>query len=294
LWLPFSAPAQPSTTRDIAYSAEAGTDGVGDLYLPAEMKPDTPVVLAIHGGGWSAGDRYSWSGVAEFFRSDLGFAVFNIEYRLTKKGPWPLCGDDCLAAANYLLSDAFRERSGIRCRRIWLCGGSAGGHLALWTGLKLPPEQVAGIVSISGIGDLAPDAKAHPGRYTALFGHAPSPADLKAASPVTLVTPRAPPVFCSHATVDGAVPFDSSRLFVEACRAAGIPVEFFAYEKRDSGHSIWIPGSTPHKLYPDIEAAIAKFVKSNASVPLAHHTVTSETPVQFSANVPACAQETTP
>jgi REP element-mobilizing transposase RayT len=34
--------------------------------------------------------------------------------------------------------------------------------------------------------------------------------------------------------------------------------------------------------------------QSNASVPLAHHTVTGETPVQLSASVPACAQETTP
>jgi acetyl esterase/lipase len=259
-----AAPAPGTVARDIAYSAEAGADGVGDLYLPAEVKPDTPVVLAIHGGGWSAGDRYSWSGVAAFFQTNLGFAVFNIEYRLTKKTPWPACGDDCLAAANYLLSDAFRKRSGIDCRRIWLCGGSAGGHLALWTGLKLPPEQVAGIISISGIGDLAPDAEAHPGRYTKLFGRKPTAEDLKAASPVTLVTSHAPPVFCSHATVDGAVPFESSRLFVEACRAANVPVEFFVYEKRDSGHSIWIPGSKPHKLHPDIETAIVNFVNAEA------------------------------
>jgi acetyl esterase/lipase len=255
--------AAPDTVhRDIAYSATADADGVGDLYLPATVKPDTPVVLAIHGGGWSGGDRYSWSGVADFFRDDLGFAVFNIEYRLTKKGPWPLCGDDCLAAANYLLSAPFRKRFGLDCRDIWICGGSAGGHLALWTGLKLPPKQVAGIVSISGIGDLAPDAQAHPSRYVGLFGHAPSPEELKAASPVTLVTPQAPPLFCSHATVDGAVPFESSRLFVAACQAANAPVTFFVYEKRDHGHSIWLPGSKPHRLFPDIEAAITKFVEN--------------------------------
>ena len=252
------------TLRDIVYSAEAGADGVGDLYLPANVKPDTPMLLAIHGGGWSAGDRYSWSGVAEFFRSDLGFAVFNIEYRLTKKGPWPLCGDDCLAAARYLLSDTFRTRFGIDCRAVWVCGGSAGGHLALWTGLTLPPTQVAGIVSISGIGDLTPDEAAHPRRYVGLFGRKPSAEELRAASPVTLVTPQSPPIFCSHAAVDDVVPFESSRLFVEACRAANVPVEFFVYKQKDSGHSIWRPGSKPHRLFPDIEAAIAAFVKSRS------------------------------
>jgi acetyl esterase/lipase len=252
---------QAKIIRDVVYSAEAGADGRGDLYLPPEVKPDTPVVLTIHGGGWSAMNRASWAGVAEFFRNDLGFAAFNIEYRLIKKGPWPLCGNDCLAAARYLLSDEFKQRSAIDCKKIWVCGGSAGGHLALWTGLSLPPEQVGCIISISGIGDLVPDEKAHPSRYVGLFGHKPTPAELVAASPVSLVTPKAPPIFCSHATVDGAVPFEAEQLFVEACRKAGVRTEFYVYEKRDGGHSIWIPGSSPHKLFPDIEAAIKAFVK---------------------------------
>jgi acetyl esterase/lipase len=122
---------------------------------------------------------------------------------------------------------------------------------------------VAGIVSISGIGDLVPDERAHPGRYVGLFGHKPSAEELRAASPRSLVTPRAPPLFCSHATVDGSAPFDASRMFVETCRAQGVPVAFHVYEKRDGGHSIWIPGSKPHKLYPDIEAAIRAFVNDN-------------------------------
>ncbi len=254
--------AGPATVvRDIAYNAEAGKDGLGDLYLPADVRSDTPVVLTIHGGGWGGGDRASWSGVAEFFRTDLGFAAFNIEYRLVKKGPWPLCGNDCLAAARYLLDETFQKKYGLACKKIWVCGGSAGGHLALWTGLSLPPDQVAGIVSVSGIGDLVPDEKAHPGRYVGLFGHKPAAAELATAAPLSLVTPKAPPIFCSHATVDGAVPFEAERVFVEACRKAGVKTEFYVYEKRDGGHSIWIPGSSPHKLFPDIEAAIKAFVK---------------------------------
>ena len=235
---------------------------MGNLYLPERCSADTPVVLAIHGGGWSGGDRHSWAGVAEFFCKELGFAAFNIEYRLAGSGPWPRCGDDCLAAANYLFGGDFRERSGIACRKIWVCGGSAGGHLALWTGLSLPPEKVAGIVSISGIGDLAPDAEKNPGRYVGLFGHKPTAAELAAASPLSLVTPRSPPVLCTHATADPVVPVEAQKRLVEACRAAGTKAEFYTYEKRDNGHSIWRPGSNPHRLFPDIEAAIARFVKT--------------------------------
>ena len=260
--LAFGAWAGSATVvRDIVYNAEAGKDGLGDLYLPADVRPDTPVVLTIHGGGWGGGDRASWSGVADFFRTDLRFAAFNIEYRLVKKGPWPLCGNDCIAAAKFLLSDALQKKYGLSCKKIWVSGGSAGGHLAAWTGLSRPPEQVAGIVSISGIGNLVPDEKAHPGRYVGLFGHKPTAAELAAASPISLITPKAPPIFCSHATVDGAVPFEAEKTFVETCRKTGVKVEFYVYEKRDSGHSIWIPGSKPHKLFPDIEAAVTKFVK---------------------------------
>jgi acetyl esterase/lipase len=250
--------------RDVVYNAAAGTAGVGDLYFPDGYTADTPVVLAIHGGGWSGLDRASWAGVSEFLCNDLGFVVFNIEYRLTGVAKWPACGNDCIAAANYLLSDAFQQKYGINCRKVWTCGGSAGGHLALWTGLSLPSEKVGGVISISGIGDLFPDEKDHPGRYVGLFGHKPTKAELTAASPLSLLKPKSPPIFCSHATVDGAVPFEAEKRFVDACSKIGVNVDFFVYEKRDSGHSVWLPGSKPHKLFPDIEAAITKFVKSYA------------------------------
>ncbi|HNX34992.1 MAG TPA: hypothetical protein PKM57_10215 [Kiritimatiellia bacterium] len=55
LALALSAWAGPATVvRDIAYNEAAGQDGLGDLYLPADVKPDTPVVLTIH-GGWGGG-----------------------------------------------------------------------------------------------------------------------------------------------------------------------------------------------------------------------------------------------
>ncbi|HNX34200.1 MAG TPA: alpha/beta hydrolase [Kiritimatiellia bacterium] len=247
---------------NLVYKASAGAAGLGNLYLPEACTADTPVVLAIHGGGWSGGDRHSWAGVAEFFCRDLGFAVFNIEYRLTGAGPWPLCGNDCLAAAIYLFGDDFKKRSGIDGRKIWVCGGSAGGHLALWTGLSLPPERVAGIVSISGIGDLAPDARANPGRYVGLFGHAPTEAELAAASPLSRVTSKAPPILCTHAKIDTVVPVAAQERLVEACRAAGTTAVLYTYAPRDKGHSIWRPGSNPHRLFPDIEAAIVKFVNA--------------------------------
>ena len=127
--------------RDIPHNPAIGGEGLGDLYLPdGGWQADTPVVLQIHGGGWAHGDRKSWSGVARFFTDVLGFASFNIEYRLaSENNPWPACAGDCIHAAKFLLSKTFAATHGLKPERIWICGGSAGGHLALWTGLSLPP-----------------------------------------------------------------------------------------------------------------------------------------------------------
>lgn len=251
--------------RDIAYDPSIGRFGLGDLYLPEKVTPETPVVLAIHGGGWGGGDRYSWSGVAEFFCRDLGCAVFNIEYRLASAANrWPACGDDCVKAANWLFSDGFRERAGVSPKKIYICGGSAGGHLTLWTLVNLPPERVAGGISISAVGDPSIDFQVHGGRYGKLFGANVDEGALTAMNPILKIKSGTTPVLCTHATEDKVVPIASHKAFAEAYRAAGNTCVFFEYPSaiREglTEHCIWIPDSKPHRLIPEIEARIAKFL----------------------------------
>ena len=203
--------------NDIAYDPSIGKCGLGDLYLPETVTAETPVVLAIHGGGWCAGDRYSWSGVAEFFCRDLNCAVFNIEYRLASaSNRWPACGDDCVKAANWIFSDAFRECAGFTPRRIYICGGSAGGHLSLWTLVNMPQDKVAGCISISAIGDPMPDFQLHRGRYAGLFGAKADKPSVAAMDPVLKIKPGMAPVLCTHATEDEVVPIASHKAFADA------------------------------------------------------------------------------
>jgi hypothetical protein len=88
--------------ENIIYNTKCDTRNTGDLYLPENADRNTPLALSIHGGGWSAMDKSSFAGVAEFL-CGLGMAVFNIDYRLLTDAPWPICGDDCLRAAGFLL-----------------------------------------------------------------------------------------------------------------------------------------------------------------------------------------------
>ena len=97
--------------RDIPYDRSIGSSGLGDLRLPPNVDENTPFVLTIHGGGWAYGDRPSWAGVADFFTEELGFASYNITYRLASpKNPWPACGDDCIKAARFVLSEEFKRK----------------------------------------------------------------------------------------------------------------------------------------------------------------------------------------
>ena len=264
--LPLSISAAEFTvTNDIAYVDGGGASQVGNLYLPKKVTSSTPMVLTIHGGAWAGGDRASWRGVAEFFAKDLGYAAFNIEYRLAgASARWPACGDDCVAAAQYLLSSEFKSRYGFGYDKIWICGGSAGGHLALWTLVNLPANKVAGCIAISPIGDPAPDYAKHPSRYSALFGDT---IDLDAMNPCLRITAGMAPVLITHAPeVDQVVPIESSKTFAQAYRAAGNSVNYFEYpcdlEPNEAGHCIWRPGSSPHRLINSLESKIAFFARN--------------------------------
>ena len=252
---------------NVIYDKSHGECGLGDLYLPDRISKQTPLALAIHGGGWRAMDKYSFSGVAEFL-CGLGFAVYNINYRLTGEAPWPACGDDCLEAARFLLSADHPEFAGNDRGKIFVVGASAGGHLALMTGLRLPSSQVSGIVSISGIAKLEPDMKLHSDRYSGLFGtEGPFPEEMFAsASPVEFLNRNNPSILLTHAIYDTVVPIDSATEFEDAAREHGGRIESYYYNRRKQGHCIWIKGSDPHKLHPDIEERIERFASRLALI----------------------------
>ena len=253
-----------------AYDPTIGNDGVGELTIPKGVSAETQVVLLIHGGGWTAMDRHGVDGIADFLRDDLGCVVYNIDYRLAgAKNPWPACGNDCLQAARFMFTDAFAAAAGRSPKKIWVMGGSAGGHLALWTALSFPAEKIAGVVSISGIADPEVDYPSHPGMYAGLFGVK----DPKAVtyemrdsmSVMKLIRPNGPKMLLTHATQDAVVPIATARSFLDAYRGAGNEVRMFEYpcciQSGLTGHCIWIPGSKPHRLIPQLEREIAYFMK---------------------------------
>ena len=249
--------------KAIPYGADP--QQVGDLFLPEKVSAEMPVVLNIHGGGWAAMSRNDAAGISAFL-VEKGCAVYSIDYRLAgKANPWPACGEDCLKAADFMLHGGLAAH-GVKPDRIWLIGASAGGHLALWTGLKMKTEQVAGIISVSGIADPLPDAKANPKRYKRLFGdREPTAADFDSISIMKLVRKNGPRILLTHAKEDTIVPFESPVNFYNAYNDAGNDISFHQYSTKDEanygGHCIWRK-SLPirERLLKRIESEVEHFM----------------------------------
>ena len=226
---------------------------------------ETSVALLIYGGGWTSMDKKDVEGIAEFLANDLGITVYNINYRLASaQNPWPACGEDCLMAGEFIFSDEFAAKTGAKPKSILVIGGSAGGHLALWTGLKLG-AKCDHIISISGIADPAPDRAAHPDRYRALFGgREPTAAELDSMNVMKLVRKDGPKILLTHEYQDEVVSIESARHFLWAYRNLGNDIGLCEYSRNSyeglTGHCIWIPGSKPHRLLPKLEREITYFL----------------------------------
>ena len=203
-------------------------------------------------------DRHALRGIADFL-AENGFAVFNIDYRLAPRHRWPAGLDDCKAAVQWLFGSDYP----VDPRKLFTVGASSGGHYALMAGLTLPRGTVRGIVSISGIDDVFVDSRFSPGRYPALLGHEPDEKELLELNPATYLAADAPPILCTHWRKDEVVRFEACAAFEQAAVTKGsrICVYAYDYERHCEGHGIWIPDSSPHRLFPDLEAVIAAFMK---------------------------------
>ncbi len=123
------AAAGVEVIKDIAYSSAKDADPARhklDLYLP-KGKKGFPVLVFVHGGGWSKGDRKSFARQgATFARAGVGVA--SVGYRLSPAVVHPAHIQDVARAFAYIHGHI--AKYGGRPDRMFISGHSAGGHLA--------------------------------------------------------------------------------------------------------------------------------------------------------------------
>ncbi len=216
------AVATMRVTRDIKYIDRPGApDGLTslDVYQPSnESEALRPILLYIHGGGWSIGDKANvWLRPQWAFEND--WVLVSVNYRLSPDVMHPEHARDVAAAIAYVHKNA--SSYGADPDRIVIMGHSAGAHLAgivaadetLLGEYGLGPSDLKGVVLLDGAGYNIPNQMKSPwlgektrAMYEQAFGL--EPALWIQASPTLQALPEdnLPPLLAVH------VPRRRSRL----------------------------------------------------------------------------------
>jgi acetyl esterase/lipase len=122
-----ASPTYAVQMQTLKYASPDGVDLLLDLYLPQAAPGPLPLIVFLHGGGWSQGSRATGPDFKRFFAQD-GIAMASIDYRLTPSVTFPKNAEDVKTAIRWLRANAVTYN--LDPRRIGLWGTSAGGHLA--------------------------------------------------------------------------------------------------------------------------------------------------------------------
>lgn len=221
---------QPEKPKPVIADGKYGYHerNVFDFWRPESKKP-TPLVIFIHGGGFTTGDkdRISASQVIALLKS--GFAVMSINYRLLPEGVLPIPYMDAARAVQYARYNA--KTLNIDKGKVGLMGSSAGGLTALFVGFyddMADPEsedpigkestRVSGMAVFSAQTTLDIDVLKtkiglpvmnHSFAKGRLFGLKPSEVETEAGkkailrfSPMTYLTKDDPPVWAMYTVPD--------------------------------------------------------------------------------------------
>jgi acetyl esterase/lipase len=241
--------------RDVQYGAAGDRVLKLDVILPREeSKEPRPVVVWIHGGGWSGGDKSSGLGLLLPFATSGNYVCFSVGYRLTGEARWPSQIHDCKAAIRWIKASA--SKYNLDPKRIGVWGGSAGGHLVSLLGTSGDVKELEGnngspdqssrvmcVVDFCGPSDFPNFFKAKNdggarGPIRGLLGGTveEKPAEATAASPVTYVTKDDAPILIVHGTEDFLVPIAQGEALYEAVKKAGVEATFIKMD--GGGHGI--------------------------------------------------------
>jgi len=137
---------------DVSYGPDK--ENTLDISLPEGRTVDTPVIILVHGGAWTGGDKRDFEFLRGYF-FDRGFAAISVNYRLAGikgTGLSNILDDmDCVIAYVKGKSADWTYSQDV----IFLAGHSAGGHISLLYSFSRAPEGVVrGVVSFCGLADL--------------------------------------------------------------------------------------------------------------------------------------------
>ena len=219
---------------------------------PADWKASDkrPAVVFYFGGGWVGGSPTQFEKQSVYL-AQRGMVGVRVDYRVIPKGdkgPPVICCADAKSAMRYARSHA--AELGIDPHRIAAAGGSAGGHLAAFTGLVPGLDDPKDDTSISA----KPDAMV---LFNPVFNNGPGQwgnsrvgERFMEFSPAHHITKDAPPAIVFLGDEDKLIPVSVLTEFEADMKKAGVRCEAHVYP--NAGHGFF--NKDPHFTLTLIEA----------------------------------------
>jgi len=210
--------ASTQTQRNIAYGPDPRN--MLDIYAPTTGQVPWPVIVFVHGGSWSSGNKEPYEFVGRALAAQ-GFLTLVINYRLHPEHPYPSFVEDTALALDWATQHA--DEFGGEKRRIFVIGHSAGAYNVAqaildkqyFTHLGTDVSAIKAVASLAGPLDFLPlDTPVS----VAVFGKV---SDLPQTQPINHVRVDAPPFLFLHGTLDDTCRPKNSINMDKALRAVG-------------------------------------------------------------------------
>jgi acetyl esterase len=251
-------------TRIVVYKTVSDRELVLNIFEPAGHKASDkrPCYLVIHGGGWSGMEPRRMYPFANYFAKQ-GMLSISLQYRLSNSRTGFSvfdCVKDARSSVRYVRAHA--AELGIDPDKVFVSGGSAGGHLAASTALFENVNEETDDLKVSPIPNALILLFPVIDTSTEGYGHEKIGEGWKEISPAHQVRKGVPPTIIFHGTKDPTTPFKGAKLFQEEMIKAGNRCELDANEGGAHGYLM-----RTQELFDDTMQKTGKFLSSLGLMP---------------------------
>lgn len=239
-------------STDLVYASPGGFELSLELYRPDGGPDRAPAIVLVPGDGWNGDVRRSLDALAAGLAA-RGYVAATIEYRSAGEAPFPAAVEDARAAVAWLRSRG--PEVGADPDRVAIVGASAGAWVAALVALTgrlegegpppagMPPATVRAAALLSPVVDLVSLGEGHPrprslqAALTRYLGapYPEAPERWALASPLSYVTPYAPPTLLLHGSEDALTPRSQSLDLLGRLAAAEVYADLLTATGGDHG-----------------------------------------------------------
>ncbi len=257
-----------------------------DVITAGPPSVSRPTVIYFHGGGWVLG-RKDGTLVHMLPYLARGMNTVSVDYRLAPQSLAPAAIEDARCALHWVYDHA--SEYGFDRSKLVVLGDSAGGHLALMTGMLAPGDgfdngcdrlitdwgagpiqdvKVAAVINFFGPTDLPQLLEGPTARNFAVrwFGDEPDRMEIaKRSSPLMHVHPGLPPILTIMGDKDPSVPYSQGVSLHQALDRAGVPNQMVTIA--GGGHGSTPPFAWTREQNLSAQGAVFSFLEKYGVLP---------------------------